>query len=230
MTCAALERPVWSCLTGRQSHLAVAGGAAVRIDPRYGPFAAARDHSDEAQAALAATLKAPGDQIWLVETARSPLPPGTQLLRTATLLQMTAEQPQPPLPGEAAPVPLGDADAEEMAALAHATEPGPWSSLTHRYGQFYGLRGADSRLMAMAGERMLPAPGLAELSGVCTWPECRGRGLAGRLIRHVTAAQIARGDTPYLHVYAANAAAIRIYETLGFAATREMVASVLARA
>lgn len=225
----ALERPVWNCLTGRQAHLAVARGAAVRIDPRYGPFAAARDRSGASQGALAATLCGPGDEVWLVEADEWPAPPGTRMLRTATLLQMVAEQPQPRLPGEDAPWALDDADAAEMAALAHATEPGPWGELTQRYGQFYGLR-ENGRLMAMAGERMLPAPGLAELSGVCTWPEFRGRGLAARLIRHVMAAQIARGDTPYLHVYAANTGAIRIYEALGFRATREMVASVLALA
>ena len=225
----ALTRPVRNCLTGRQAHLAVARGAAVRIDPRYGPFAAARDRSEEAQAALAATLNGPDDEIWLVEAGEWPVPPGTQILRSAILLQMVAEHPQPPLPGEDAPLALGEADAAEMAALAHATEPGPWGELTQRYGQFYGLR-ENGRLMAMAGERMLPAPGLAELSGVCTWPEFRRRGLAARLIRHVMAAQIARGDTPYLHVYAANSGAIRIYEALGFRATREMVATVLALA
>ncbi len=37
-----LDRPVWNALTTRQAHLAVAAGTAVRIDPRYGPFAAAR--------------------------------------------------------------------------------------------------------------------------------------------------------------------------------------------
>ena len=208
----------------------MAQGAAVRIDPRYGPFAAARDHWEEAQAALAATLGGPDDSVWLVEKEQWPEPPGTQVLRTAILLQMVAEQPQAPLPGEGAPLALGEGDAAEMAALAHATEPGPWGPLTQRYGQFFGLRDEDGRLMAMAGERMLPAPGLAELSGVCTWPEFRGRGLAARLSRHVMEAQMARGDTPYLHVYAANAGAIRIYETLGFRATREMVATVLALA
>ena len=31
----------------------------------------------------------------------------------------------------------------------------------------------------------MPAAGLAEVSGVCTYPEFRGRGLAARLIRGV---------------------------------------------
>ena len=38
----ALDRPVWNALTSSQAHLAVVTGAAVRIDPAYGPFAAAR--------------------------------------------------------------------------------------------------------------------------------------------------------------------------------------------
>ena len=36
-----LDRPVWNALTTEQAHLAVVNGAAVRIDPDYGPFAAA---------------------------------------------------------------------------------------------------------------------------------------------------------------------------------------------
>ena len=224
---APLDRPVWNCLTGRQAHLVAASGAAVRIDPNFGPFAAARDRSAEAQAALAALLTGPDDALWLVEAEGWPAPPGTRVLRTATLLQMVAENPQPPLPDDGAFIALGEADAPEMTELALATEPGPWRPLTHLYGQFHGLRDADGRLMAMAGERMLPGPGLAEVSGVCTWPDYRGQGLAGRLIRRVMAAQVARGETPFLHSYAANASAIRLYETLGFRATCEMVASVL---
>ena len=224
---APLDRPVWNCLTGRQAHLAIASGAAVRIDPGYGPFAAARDTSDEAQAALAALLTGPDDALWLVEPEHWPAPPGTRVERTATLLQMVAEHPQPPLPDDGEFIALGEADASEMAELALATEPGPWRPLTHRYGQFYGLRNADGRLMAMAGERMQPGPGLAEVSGVCTWAQYRGQGLAGRLIRRVMTAQVGRGETPFLHSYAANSSAIRLYETLGFRASREMVASVI---
>ena len=221
-----LLRPVWNCLNDRQSHLAVASGAAVRINPGYGPFAAARDGSDEAQTALAALLTGPDDTVWLVEAEPWPAPPRTCVVRTATLLQMVAENPQNLQPGDGEFVSLGEADAAEMTALADATEPGPWGPLTHRYGQFYGLRDGD-RLIAMAGERMLPAAGLAEVSGVCTYPEFRGAGLAARLICRVMAAQRARGDMPFLHSYAANAGAIRLYEQLGFRARREMVATVL---
>lgn len=222
-----LERPVWSMLAGPQAGLAVATGAAVRIDPRYGPFAAARDRSDAAQAALAATLSGPNDTIWLVERDEWPAPPGTRVVRVAPLLQMVAESPAPLRADDGPFVTLGASDVAEMTDLALATEPGPWGPLTHQYGQFWGIR-EEGRLLAMAGERMRPAPGLAEVSGVCTWPDQRGRGLAGALIRQVMADQVARGDVPYLHSYAGNASAIRLYESLGFRAEREMVATVLA--
>ena len=43
-----LDRPVWSMLTGPQAALALGDDLAVRIDPGFGPFAAARDQSAEA--------------------------------------------------------------------------------------------------------------------------------------------------------------------------------------
>ena len=229
MTAAVLERPVWSMLTGPQAHLAVAHGAALRIDPRYGPFAAARDQSDEAQLALAATLSGADDTIWLVEREEWPAPPGTRVVRVAPLLQMVAEEPVALREWDGPFVALGADDVAEMTDLALATEPGPWGPLTHQYGQFWGIR-EEGRLLAMAGERMRPAPGLAEVSGVCTWPDQRGRGHAGALIRRVMADQVARGDRPYLHSYSGNASAIRLYESLGFRPARAMVATVLALA
>lgn len=223
-----LERPVWSMLTGPQMGLAAATGAAVRIDPRYGPLAAARYQSDEAQAALATTLTGPADSIWLVERMEWPAPVGTRVVRVAPLLQMVAQNPAAIQNDDGPFVALGAADVAEITDLALATEPGPWGELTHQYGQFWGVR-EGGRLLAMAGARMRPTAGLAEVSGVCTWPDQRGRGLAGALIRRVMADQVARGDVPYLHSYAGNASAIRLYESLGFRVAREMVATVIVK-
>ena len=223
----ALDRPVWHALTGRQSHLALARGRAVRIDPAYGPFAAASDASATGLEALTATLAGPDDAIALVEAEAWPIPPGARIAATGELLQMICEAPDR---GEIDPriEVLSEADAADMAALAMVTEPGPWSTRTHRYGTFYGIR-VGGKLAAMAGERML-LPGLAEVSGVCTWPEFRGQGMAAALIRRVMAGFLARGDTPFLHSYAHNTGAIRLYESLGFRATRTMHLTVLARA
>jgi ribosomal protein S18 acetylase RimI-like enzyme len=221
-----LDRPVWNALNGRQAGLAVAQGAAVRIDPRYGPFAAARDDGEEAQDALVGRLKS-GEEVWLVESEAWPTPPGMHCRMTAPLLQMVGALPDGRDADDGC-IPLDETHAEDMRALALATEPGPWAERTHRYGPFFGIV-RDGRLEAMAGERMLPAPGLAEVSGVCTWPEFRGQGHAARLIRRVIAGFAERGDTPFLHSYAGNAKAIALYESLGFRPRREMVVTVLVR-
>ena len=222
-----LRRPVWNMLSGPQAALALGGGLAVRIDPNYGPFAATRNRSDEALAALSA-LVGPGEAVWLVETEVWPVLPGFALTRSAVLVQMVAESPAPWLPGDAETVLLDEDDAAAMTEMVIATKPGPWGDKTRHYGAFHGVR-RDGRLAAMAGERMRPAAGLAELSGVCTWPEYRGQGLAARLIRRVMAGFTARGDVPFLHSYAANTGANALYEALGFRTRREMVVTVLER-
>ena len=224
-----LDRPVWNALTGPQAHLAVGSAAAWRIDPGYGPFAAARDAGAEAQAALAALVRdAGGAEVWLIETAEQPAPPGTRVARTAALAQLVAHSPVPPRDGEAGE-PLGEQDAAAMTALAEATQPGPWGPKTRLYGPFHGLRDG-ARLAAMAGQRLRPGQQFAEVSGVCTWPEYRGQGMAGRMIRQVAAGIVARGDTPFLHSYAGNAAAIGLYQSLGFVIRRELVVTMLVAA
>lgn len=226
MTSHPLDRPVWGMLTGRQADLAVVTGDAVRIDPAYGPFAAARDAGEAALAALAAAVAAHPGEVWLVEPDEWPAPPGTRVIRTAPLVQMVADDPAPMTAGDEEAVLLGTADADQMTALALATEPGPWGDKTRIYGDFFGFR-RDGQLLAMAGQRMLPAPGFDEVSAVCTWPAYQGQGLAARLIRRVMAGMTARGATPFLHSYAGNARAIGLYESLGFRVRREMVVTVL---
>ena len=69
-----------------------------------------------------------------------------------------------------------------------------------------------------------------EVSGVCTDPDRRGRGYAGALMRVVATRIQARGETPFLHAYAANAGAIGLYEALGFKRRREFTMTALRRA
>lgn len=223
-----LDRPVWNALTTSQAHLAAVTGAAVRIDPDYGPFAAAHDASDEAQAALAATLGGPDDRIGVVEREAWPVPEGTRVLGGGDLVQMVFEGAAPREPDDPRIELLEEGDAPEMAALAYATEPGPWGSATHCYGDYYGIR-IGGRLASMAGERMR-LPGFAELSGVSTWPEFRGQGLASALVRRVVRGFLERGDTPFLHCYAANVGAVALYETLGFRVRTRMTFTILALA
>ena len=86
----------------------------------------------------------------------------------------------------------------------------------------------DGRLLAMAGQRML-MPGMAEVSGVATWEDSRGRGYARALIGHVMRSMAARGEQPFLHSYADNAGAIALYESLGFRIRREVHVLAIAK-
>ena len=124
-------------------------------------------------------------------------------------------------------VPLTDVDAPEMLALAGLTEPGPFLSRTHTMGAYIGIRIAG-RLAAMAGERFR-FPGYREVSGVCTHPDFRGRGLARRLSAAVAAAIEARGERPLLHAWRTNHPAIALYESLGFEIREEVNVAVLER-
>jgi ribosomal protein S18 acetylase RimI-like enzyme len=215
-----LDRPIWSMLTGRQAHLAEGDYRALRIDRGYGVFGVAADTGAAAQAALAALVPEQGE-LWMVEDEPWPLPPGTREVKRAVLAQMVAEGPPPEAnPGEPDMIALGDADAADMAALADHARPGPWGPTTHRYGPFFGICD-KGRLLAMAGQRIL-VPGMAEVSGVSTWEDCRGRGYARALIGHVMRAMVSRGEQPFLHSYADNAGAIALYESLGFRIRREV--------
>ena len=80
----------------------------------------------------------------------------------------------------------------------------------------------------MAGERM-KQPGWTEVSGVCTHPDARGKGYARLLSQFVAGRIAAHGETPYLHAYATNASAIRLYEQLGFELRTAMKVAVAVR-
>ena len=227
MTAHPLDRPIWSMLTGRQAHLAEGDERALRIDRGYGVFGVAADTGAEAQAALAALVPEDGE-LWIVEGEPWPVPDGTREVKRAVLAQMVAEGPPPDArAGEPTILALGEGDAAEMTALADHAKPGPWGPATHRYGPFFGIR-EEGRLLAMAGQRIL-VPGMAEVSGVATWEDCRGRGLARALIGHVMREMVARGETPFLHSYADNAGAIGLYESLGFRIRRQVHVLVIAK-
>jgi len=80
----------------------------------------------------------------------------------------------------------------------------------------------------MAGER-LRFSGYTEISGVCTHPDCRGRGLARGLSAVVAQRIQQRGEQPFLHAWKSNLAAIRLYESLGFVHRSDVQVAVLER-
>jgi len=209
-----LDRPAWHALTSRQAHLALGDGGALRFDPAFAVFAAISDDSPECLAALARLVQAHGDVALMQPDGLDALPAGLSVVSEAPGVQMFAEAIVPASTPDIEITELTDADGPRMLALAALTEPGPFFARTHQLGRFVGVV-RDGVLVAMAGERM-KLPGYTEVSGVCTHPDHRGRGYAAALIRIVAARILARGETPFLHAYASNTAAIGLYETLGF--------------
>jgi len=211
-----LDRPVWNAFTGRQEHLAIRRGDALRVDPAVNVFAATADLTPEGLRGLVPLADAGG--IATVELEPLAPPPGLVIVKQATCVQMIAERHDPP--PDLAFEELGEADGPEMLALALLTEPGPFRAETWRIGGFIGVR-REGRLIAMAGRRMQPN-GYVEVSGVCTHPYARGQGLAGALMSIVADRIVRQGDTPFLHAWSSNAGAIALYERLGYRTRREL--------
>jgi predicted GNAT family acetyltransferase len=220
-----LDRPAWNALTTRQAALAEGDTRAVRLRAEYGIFVAAAEPSPDCLAAVAAPVPAEGE-VGMVEARTWPPIPGVRAELHA-VCQMVSVRPPAGEPAQFDIVDLAPADMPEMFALATLTRPGPFAARTPELGGFVGVR-EGGRLIAMAGERM-KLPGFTEVSGVCTLPDHRGRGLAGALMRVVMARIEARGETPFLHVYPSNTGAIALYETLGFERRCDMILTALTR-
>ncbi len=212
MTRHPLDRPVWSALANRQRAFSLGDDLVRRLDPAVGPFAAVGADEPESLSRLGALVAEHGPVV-LLQRGEIPVPPGTTARLRAAGVQLVLDR-LAAVPTTADPVPLGADDVDEMVALARLTEPGPFESRTPELGGFLGIR-SEGRLVAMAGERMKPE-GHTEVSGVCTHPDHRGRGYAAMLSAAVADRIVARGETPFLHAYAANRAAITLYERLGF--------------
>ena len=196
-----------------------------RCAPEFNMFAAARDETPDAVAALAALSSAVGERLFLMQAPEIMAPAGMSAVLRAKAVQLVATRPVRDAAAYEGVVVLGEADAAEMLALAKLAEPGPFRQRTHEVGMFLGVR-IEGRLAAMAGERFR-FPGYTEISGVCTHPDFRGRGLARRLSTAVAAGIEARGDQPFLHAWGTNRPAIALYESLGFAPRTDVDVAVL---
>lgn len=207
-----LDCPIWSALASRQTAFGTEGALARRFSEDISPFAAAVDASHDAIAALGALAHA-DDDMSLLERAPPPPPAGVTLKMSAAGVQMVLTELA--AGADIAFDHLGDADAPDMLVLATLTKPGPFRARTHKLGRFIGVR-ESGQLVAMAGER-LQTDAFVEVSGICTHPAHRGRGLAAALTRVVAARLLEEGRTPFLHAYASNTGAISVYRKLGFA-------------
>ena len=221
-----LDRAVFHALSTRHAPIALGTVHARRYQAEISPFAGTADDGDVSLSALAELVPADG-MIISARVGDQPLPRGIVAEHVWPGVQMVAEKLSAP-EGDHAFLELGDDDAPEMVALATLTKPGPFLARTNRFGGYIGVR-IEGRLVAMAGHR-LQVPGYTEVSAVCTHPDFRGRGYGSFLLCTVAARIKARGETPFLHTFASNTGAIRLYERLGFVHRSNISVTVLRRA
>ncbi|MBD1547523.1 GNAT family N-acetyltransferase [Roseibium aggregatum] len=223
----ALDTAVWTALTTRHERFAVGTGQARRFDPDVAPFAAANGASAQSLSDLGDLLEDGETDVYLLQRADICLPDTLSAPMTAPGVQMIRRRACAVLPATDGIIRLTETDIPEMRALVELTKPGPFRARTFELGEFWGIR-LDGRLAAMAGER-LKLPGFTEVSGVCSHPDFRGMGLAAALSDFVASRIEARGEVPFLHAFANNAAAIRLYEKLGFELRCGVNVAVLAK-
>jgi ribosomal protein S18 acetylase RimI-like enzyme len=212
---ALFSNPVWHALQGPHRHLAIGDGDACRYPADVSPFAAVGAPTEPAFEALRELL-VPDESVWIVDPGQ--IGRGLAVVERLDCVQMVWAAESPPSSESPHVVPLSAADAQAMVALTDVAFPGFFRAATYRMGSYCGIR-VDGELVAMGGER-LQLDGYPELSGICTHPAHRGRGLATDVIRHLVRAQRRDGLRPWLHVGAQNTRAIALYEWLGFARVR----------
>jgi GNAT superfamily N-acetyltransferase len=214
---------IWRALTGSHARYAVGTGAVRRYAPGYSPIAAFADPMRPDLEELA-RLAVPGERLYL-DGWTGPPPANWQVDAERLMLKMSWEGPDPGPDDFPGAVRLGPTHVAEAMALAELTRPGPFGPRTMELGDYFGCF-EKGRLVAMAGERM-QVGSLREISGVCTHPDFQGRGLARRLTEKLIRRQLARGETPFLHVIADNDAARVLYERMGFVTRYESMLRIV---
>jgi ribosomal protein S18 acetylase RimI-like enzyme len=217
-----LENIVWHTLSGPHSKFAAGTGEARRYAQGFSQLIGFASNRRPAFGDLKGLCER-GERFY-VGGWSGVAPPDWQIEAESTMYQMVW---QVSAPADEAPEarPLALEHAQQALELATLTRPGPFGPRTIELGEYFGLF-EGGRLAAMAGERMC-AGSLREVSGVCTHPDFKGRGMARRLLMKLIARQMQRGETPFLHVMSSNAHAHELYSRIGFRIQREMVVRVI---
>jgi ribosomal protein S18 acetylase RimI-like enzyme len=220
-----LANIVWRTLSGSHAHFAAGTGSIRRYARGYTPLIGFADLSSPPFEALAPFCDV-GERFYCAEW-RGAAPRGWSVEMDSTMCAMLWNGAPPPEDPALGAVRLGPEHVAQMMTLAAVTRPGPFAERTAELGAFHGIV-EDGELVAMAGERM-HAGKLREVSGICTAPAHQGRGFGRRLTQLVIRRQLARGETPFLHVMSANTRARELYERLGFRVDREVTVRVVFR-
>ena len=214
-----LDDPIAAAFKSSWADLSLRFRTATALPEDVGQFAIPGGNSDQDIADFTALVQSRNATVLVFEANEALLRSSLSIVGTASCVQMVATR-RSRRESDDQHLMLSPADSAEMLALATLTKPGPFFRNTPRLGDFIGIRVHD-RLVAMAGQRM-SFDGWTEISGVCVHPDFRGQGMAQRLITEMCEKIEDSGKRPFLHTYADNTAAIRLYEYLGFEIRREV--------
>jgi ribosomal protein S18 acetylase RimI-like enzyme len=218
----ALDNPIWTALTTKQSTLAHSSALARRFSPEMTLLGALAANTAMAFDSLAHLIQR--DPVTLYFSAPQKLASGWEVVRAVELHQMVFNpanlNAEAPAVAENGPAPevieLTTADLPEMTEIYAATRPGrTLCQRIQKLGTFLGVRD-EGKLVAMGGLRLHLA-GYREITTVATLPGFEGRGYGTAVVRALMERILARGERPFLSVRTDNERAIEIYRKLGFA-------------
>jgi ribosomal protein S18 acetylase RimI-like enzyme len=217
--------PVWRALHGQHREFALCAGEACRYPTDVAPFAALATPSVPALRQLRSLLTA-DESVWLFGSHAARAAQLHCVERLECLQMLLAEDVaagEPTLEVQH----LSAADSAAMVELTALAFPGFFRARTCEMGTYYGIFD-EGVLVAMGGERLM-LEGYAEISGVCTRPQYRGRGYARELIWQLVRDHRRRGWHSWLHVSVANAGATALYTSMGFKPLRVVTLERLRR-
>jgi ribosomal protein S18 acetylase RimI-like enzyme len=225
----ALDNPIWTALTTKQSTLAHSSALARRFSPEMTLLGALAANTAMAFDSLAQLIQ--HDPVTLYFPAPQRLAAGWEVVRAVELQQMVVGT-SALAPAQNAPevVELTTADLPEMTEIYAATRPGrALCQRIQKLGTFLGVRD-EGKLVAMGGLRLHLA-GYREITTVATLPGFEGRGYGTAVVRALMERIRDRGNGwPFLTVKTDNERAIKIYRKLGFVKRTVLYSQTIRRA
>jgi len=211
-----LDNPVWHSLSETHKELAIEFDGAKFYDPEYCPFGGFINiektvHPLRCYSDRASNFFVVGQQ----PKSSNPLMLNKELVCNQMVLDSIIET---DCDGEI--VKLSAEHKDDLLDLVNLVQPGYFKNKTPELGNYYGIYGGN-QLLAVAGERM-KMNDYTEVSAVVTHPDHTGRGLAKKLVAHVSNNILLEDKNPYLHVAEENIVAVKLYEKLGFVTRRKI--------
>ncbi|MDJ1471469.1 GNAT family N-acetyltransferase [Xanthocytophaga flava] len=220
-----LDNPIWNALTTHNHNISTGNDNVRYFDREIAAFAGLKNNRETDLDELYSLVSSPIHFI-LFTPGEISIPAGWKILVKRDLLQMVCEKPTiSQLADGPELVPLQTKDVPAMLEITSKTNPGPFFARTIEFGGYHGIFDGD-QLVAMTGRRMQPGP-YVEVSAVCTDAGYTGRGYAAHLVNHQLRSILAESRIPFLHLFADNIGAYKVYKKLGFETRREMMVYVI---